>query len=214
MDAEPRAGEHAHTTDRFVDIAAVVLISLTALLSAWCGFQTSRWGTLQSRDYNEASAHRLEASVLSGRANTLENVDITLFLQYTIAKDEGHADVAGFIERRFRDEFRPAFNAWLAANRDPHHPGPSSPFVMPEYQLAANAQAAVLDRQASDLFSSAVNAGELADTFVRLTVLFAGVSFLAGISTKFRYPGHLIVVACGFVILIYSCIRLAGMKDL
>jgi hypothetical protein len=49
---------------------------------------------------------------------------------------------------------------------------------------------------------------------VLLTVIFAAVSFLAGISTKMSYPRHAIVVALGIVALVYGAVRLAGLPFL
>jgi hypothetical protein len=47
-----------------------------------------------------------------------------------------------------------------------------------------------------------------------LTVIFAGVSFLGGMSTKMAYPNHLILICIGIVGLTYGGIRLAELPFL
>lgn len=188
--------------DFFVDVAAVGLISLATVLTAWCGYQAARWSTLATRQYQEASSTRLAGATHAGRANALEIVDINLFLQYIIAVDESHTAVRDFIAKRFRAEMRPAFTAWLATRplTNPH--APTSPFVMPQYRLSENDVAAKMQAVASEKFAAAQQANETGDDYVRLTVIFAAVSFLAGICTRFPYPIHGVVVGIGFVVLI------------
>ena len=45
------------TFDIWVDFASVILISAATVMTAWCGYQAARWTALQTREYNEASAH-------------------------------------------------------------------------------------------------------------------------------------------------------------
>ena len=47
-----------------------------------------------------------------------------------------------------------------------------------------------------------------ADAFLLLTVTFAGVSFLAGMSTKFVFPRHVIVIGVGCLVFIYGVVRI------
>lgn len=184
------------------------MISLATVLTAWCGYQASRWGTLATRQYQKAGATRLIGSGHAARANTLEAVDVNLFLQYIIAAEENHPAVRDFISRRFRPEMRPAFQAWLATKPLTNPSAPSSPFAMPQYRLAENTLADKLQAEAGALFASAQQANETGDSFVRLTVIFAAVSFLAGICTRFPYPFHTIVVGLGFVMLLVAVIAL------
>jgi hypothetical protein len=196
--------------DRIVDIMSVVLISLSTILTAWCGYEAARWSTLATQSYNEANAARLQSSEMVDRSTGLKVIDVSLFLQYIIAEDEHHDEVRDFIYRRFRAEIQPAVKAWLATKPRTNPHAPTSPFVMPQYRLAADVAAEQLDATAKDLFSTAGRAAETGDDYVRLTVAFAAVSFLAGISTKFRFPYHAVIVSGGFLMLIYGGIVLAG----
>ena len=196
------------TFDLWVDVASVILISAATVLTAWCGYEAARWTAIQTRQYNEASAQRVAAAVASGRANTLEIVDVGMFLQYVAAVAAKHSDEEAFIYRRFRPEMKRAVNAWLATKPRENPAAPSSPFAMPQYHLLTGAQAARLNALAAASFEAATNANERSDAYVRLTVIFAAVSFLAGISTKFRFPSHIVIVIAGFGVLIFGLIRM------
>ncbi len=185
------------------------LISLATVLTAWCGYQASRWGTIATRQYQQAGATRLIGAEHQARANALETVDVGLFLQYIIAAEENHPSVRDFIAKRFRPEMRPAFAAWLATRPMTNPNAPPSPFAMPQYRLKENELADRMQAVAGAKFAAAQKANETGDDYVRLTVSFAAVSFLAGICTRFPYPSHVFVVSVGFITLIVALFVLA-----
>jgi hypothetical protein len=200
--------------DRVVDVASVALISMAAVLSALCGYQSGRWSETQTRLYNVANADRVGGAEAVGRSNALTIIDVTLFLNYVNAVADGRTREAAFIEQRFRPEMRPAMNAWLATKPLTNPKAPTSPFVMPQYTLRTKAEAQSDEDRATASFQSAQEAARHADDFLLLTVIFAGVSFLAGMSTKFVFPRHLIVVALGTFALVYGLIRLVHLPFL
>ena len=53
-----------------------------------------------------------------------------------------------FLYKRFRPEFEPALQAWLAEDPGTNPSAPSSPFVMPEYTLRPPRQSAALEKAA------------------------------------------------------------------
>lgn len=198
-----------HWTDRFVDVASVALISLAAVLTAVCGYQSALRATERTRLFNEAEVHRVAAAAASGRANALETIDVGLYVQYIVAEKSGNPSLQQYIAQRFRPEMQPAMKAWLATKPDAR---PSSPFVMPEYRLASDAVAKRESATADDDFTQAQNAGALSDAFVRGTVTFATVSFLAAMSTKFRYPFHLIMIVLSALIFAYGLWHLTKLR--
>lgn len=44
------------------DIIAVLLLSITAVLTAWCGFESSKWGGEMSIAFSEESGARIQAA--------------------------------------------------------------------------------------------------------------------------------------------------------
>ena len=200
------------TVDRIVDLASVALISIAALLSAVCGYQAGRWDGEETRLYNLADASRILAAEASDRANVLSAIDVAVFLQYINAVDAGDTRKAQFLYRRQRPEMRQATAAWLATKPLQNAKAPSSPFVMPQYHLRTRAEARSLDDDAKASFTQAQIAKRHSDDFLLLTIVFASVSFLAGMSTKMVYPRHAIVIAVGTLGLIYGLVRLAELR--
>lgn len=185
-----------------------MLISLAAVLTAVCGYQSGRWSGVQARLYNVANADRSQATDASDRANILSAIDVALFLQYVDAVDAHDSAKVEFILRRLPPEMRPAMDAWLATKPLVNPKAPSSPFVMPQFSLSQRIQAKRFEESAASNFAAAQKANEHADAFLLLTVIFAGVSFLAGVSTKMRYPLHAIAVLVGSLAFIYGAFRL------
>lgn len=194
--------------DRWVDVASVILISLATVVTAWCGYEAARWTALQTRSYNDASALRMQAAVFEGRSNTLQTIDVATFLEFVRAVATHSTQEQDFIYRRFRPEMRRAMDAWIATKPLTNPSAPSSPFAMPQYVLQTTLEAKRINALSSERFEEATQSNERGDRYVRLTVIFAAVSFLAGISTRFFFPNHLIVVVLGFAALAFGLIRM------
>jgi len=195
-------------------VASVVLISVAAVLTALCGYQSGRWSGHQARQYNVANAKRIASAEAADRANVLTAIDVALFLQYVDAVDASNGKKAQFIFARFRPEMRAAMEAWLATKPRANPKAPSSPFVMRQYSLATRAQASRLETAAGADFEEAQAANQHADDFLLLTVIFAGVSFLGGMSTKMMYPRHAIMIGIGMIGLLYGIVRLVELPFL
>jgi hypothetical protein len=198
-----------NVVDRFVDIASVVLISIAAVLSAVCGYQAGRWEGEQTRLFNIANANRLLATQQSDRSFIITSINVTLFIHWVEAKEAGNTAIETFIYRRFPPAMRRAVDAWLATDPEHNVNAPSSPFAMPEYAAVLQAGQRKPEATADSDFNEALVAHRNSDYFTLLTVVFAGVSFLAGVSTKLSYPRHAIIVGVGILALLYGLVRLA-----
>jgi hypothetical protein len=104
------------------------------------------------------------------------------------AREENRPGLAAFYQARFRPEFKPAFEAWLATNPFTNKAAPRTPFAMRQYRLKASAEADKLDLAAAADSQVAKDANERADNYVLAVVLFASALFFAGISTKLQVP--------------------------
>ncbi|MCK6581122.1 MAG: hypothetical protein L6Q98_23780 [Anaerolineae bacterium] len=47
-----------------LDISKAVILSLAALLSAWCGYQSTRWSGKMASDFSRANNQRLESMTI------------------------------------------------------------------------------------------------------------------------------------------------------
>ena len=72
---------------------------------------------------------------------------------------------AKFLRERFREEFRPAFEAWIAKANTTNPIPPGTPFELPEYTLAKYTESASLEEKATAAF----NEGKDANTNGRCT---------------------------------------------
>lgn len=172
--------------DRWLEVFSAVLLSLATLASAWSAYQATRWGGVQATKFSEAAATRTESVRASTDADTLFNIDVGMFIDYTSAVTLENGELAEFLFDRFRDEFTPAIVAWLATNPLVNEEAPPTPFGMREYVLADDVRAGELDVEATQLFEEAREANQRSDNYILTTVLFASVLFFAGLGTKFE----------------------------
>lgn len=197
--------------ERRIEIIAVVILSLAALATAWSGYQASLWDGLQSSYYSQASAARTEASQQRTEANQFRLADLSVLENFIDATIDGDEPVADFYSQRIRDEFRPAFDAWLALDPLENPDAPPSPMVMDEYQLSSDATADRLQAGATELFEDGETANDISDTYTLTTLLFAAVLFFAAISERFEYfPARMVLLSVASVGLVVGVIVAFG----
>jgi hypothetical protein len=175
--------------DRFeplAEILAILILATATLATAWSGYQSARWGGVQAANYSRAGATRVESSRASAIAGQQMQVDIGLFTNWINAYADGDQKLADFYQARFRDEFNPAFDAWILTDPKNNPDAPKSPFAMPEYSLAKNEEADALEIKAGEYFNAAESANEIADRYVLDTVILASVLFLAGMASQVK----------------------------
>ena len=195
---------------RWVDTGAAILLAMAAVATAWSSYQASRWTGEQAKTFSAANAARVESTKAADLANAQTQVDIALFLQWVDADLNHDERLATFYRQRFRDEFEPAFQAWLRA--DPFHDpsAPTSPFAMPEYVVAAKQQAAALEATADAASETAREYVQRATNYVLAVVLFAVALFFAGISTRLPRPRlRILILAVGYVVFVGAAVWVA-----
>ena len=106
------------------------------------------------------------------------------FTQWVNAYAQDQTKLADFYFARFRPEFKPAVDAWVATRPVKNPDAPLTPFVMPEYKVAARAKAAVLEAEAEKWSAQARINVQRATNYVLGVVLFASALFFAGMSSK------------------------------
>jgi hypothetical protein len=192
---------------RIVQICEALLLALVTITAAWAGYSAARWGTASRVDIAQSSTLRNLATRDDLTAISLRNFDASTFNAWFIAYTLNSPQKEAIAERRFRPEFRVAFNAWMATDpvHNPH--APAGPTYMPQYKLAAQAQANALDRAATAKFQSGSQAGLVGDNYVRITVFLAAVLFLVGIGSSFKLHGvRYALIAFGSVLLVLSIV--------
>jgi hypothetical protein len=210
------AKQQAHERrERMLSIAEAVLLSLVALLAAWSGYAAAKWSTESRVSLAESSTARAKANRANLEAMELRNFDSSTFEAWFAAYTAGNEQAMELAERRFRPQFRVAFDAWRATRPETNPRAPRGPTYMPQYRQPELRVGERLDAQADEAFATGASAGKTADDYVRTTVFLAVVLFLVGISAHFplrsaRYG----LIALAVVLLVVSLVRLAQLPGL
>lgn len=196
------SGPDGSSSTARLDLILALIMALAAVATAWAGFQSTKWSGVQANSYAEAGASRTESNSQSTLAGQERIVDVLSFTQWLNALNEEivagasprpeavyrptPGSISGFLFQRFRSEFRPAVDAWLATRPMVNPKAPPTPFVMPEYRVAADAEAARLAEHADRLGAQARSANQRSDNYVLTAVFFALVLFFAGVAGRTR----------------------------
>lgn len=221
-----------------LELVATIILAIATVLTAWSAFQSTKWSGKQSINFSVAAASRTESTRADTQAGQLTQIDVAMFVDWstavigevregivTLDSDGSYEPTAGtasgFIYNRFRDEFKPAVDAWIATDpvNDPN--APTSPFVMtdangdPVYVLQDRIEADRLAVAADEAAALAREANQNGDNYVFTMVLFASVLFFAGVSSKLvRIRNRVFVLGFGVVLLISGSIILLSLPIL
>jgi hypothetical protein len=211
-------GEHARSSHkgeaqqglgRRISIIEAVLLSIVALMAAWSGYAAAKWSTESRVKLAEASTKRSEANRANLQALSVRNFDSSTFEAWFAAYTAQNKQATVIAERRFRPQFRVAFDAWQATHPETNPHAPKGPTYMPQYHQPGLKRSSELDDEATGDFNSGSAAGETSDKYVRVTVFLASVLFLIGISTQFPVRGvRYALVGFGAVLLVLSLVQL------
>ena len=203
MNDEARPANDRRT--KTVEIIEVVILSVVAIVTAWSGYQGTKWGGRQSELYAQASSIRLQADELGTRAGQELVADATIFTAWLQARHVGDRPLESQLERRFTPAYADAFHAWLAADPFTDPNAPAGPAAMPGFTTDELTQAAQMNTQAGELLTEGTDARDTANEYIRATVLFASVLLLIGIAQRFSVHGVRIAAnALALVLLSYA----------
>lgn len=183
-----------------LELLSALILALGGTLTAWAAFEATKWSGLQSIAFSRAAAARTQATEAATKAGQQLLLDAVIFSDWVQAVSaerdraprpeevEGYrpdpSKLSGFFYERFRQEFRPALDAWLAT-RPLRTPGaPKTPFEMAEYQLESRKEAKRLSVLADEQANLALENNARSDRYVFTTVILASALFFAGVSMK------------------------------
>jgi hypothetical protein len=193
-----------------VEILATLLLALAAVATAWSSYQANRWNGESVKAGARTTALRLDAARAQGLSEAEQQVDVATFIQWVDAYATDDQELQDFYETRFRDEFKPAFEAWIATKPLKTPGAPPTPFKMAEYRPAAKAEAAKLDEAAAVSAQRVQDNLQRSANYVLAVVLFAVALFFAGISVKLTAPRlRIILLTLGWVIFLSAVVWIA-----
>jgi hypothetical protein len=188
MMSEDRPAENDRRT-KVLEIVEVAVLSIVAIVTAWSGYQGTKWGGRQSMLYAQASSIRLQADELGTHAGQVLVADATIFTAWLQAHHAGDRSLEGELQRRFSPEYASAFHDWLGTNPFTDPNAPAGPGLMPGFTTAELTQTAQMNAQAGALLTEGTDARDTANEYVRATVLFASVLLLVAIAQRFSVHG-------------------------
>src|SRR6187200_1322772 len=171
-----------------LELIATLLLAFATVATAWSAYQARVWTGEQAKRTSAATATRIGVNRDAGLATRAVEIDIATFVQWVNATAQHDTQLADFYEARFRPEFQPAFDAWLATKPLEAPSAPATPFAMPEYKLQADADVARGEAQAAAQSAASSEANQRANNYMLAVVLFASSLFFAGIATKMTDP--------------------------
>jgi len=187
-----------------------VLLALATVAAAWSGYQATRWNGEQAKAAARASAIRIDSSKADALANSQTQIDVATFTQWVNAYALEQKQLADFYFRRFRAEFKPAVDAWVATKPLKNRSAPLTPFAMPQYRVASRASAKSLDASAGIWAAKAQTNIQRSSNYILCVVLFTTALFFASVSTKLQTPRlRRLVLGFGLVILVATAAWLA-----
>jgi hypothetical protein len=208
--AELAAKARVLHVDHVLELVATIVLGAATIATAWSGYQAALWNGVQATDYVQASGSRVESTRASTLAGQQQLYDSQVFSQWLNAHFADNEQLAGIYERRFRDEFRVAFQAWLATDPFTNANAPPGPLFMPQYVQAKAQEADQLEAKATATLEAGQAANATSDRYVQFTVIFASALFLAATSDRFRWRStRVAVLAMAIVALAFGLINLA-----
>ncbi len=187
---------------RIIEIVILVLLATATVASAWCVYEASAWGNVQMENVGSISLSQAQSIRLTNDDNTLRTIDVNMFLSWVQAASENQTVRMVFLEDRFRDEFRPAFNEWQQGAKPGEVP-PGTPFSLQSYSLETGRELEQLKLNMSASLDNVREANANSDSYVLTTVFGALVLFFAGVAGKWKWPViTLIFIAIAMIFLV------------
>lgn len=198
--------------ERLLEIVVVLLLGITTVGTAWCGYQASRWNGQQDDLARQASDQRVEGSRLFGLASQKVAYDSTILVQYAQAAQARNEPLLEFYRTSL---VRPAFlpvlqklEAQVRAGQTPTNLFQDTAYTDAQF---ADYRATVVKAEAATQASQA--AGATANDYVVTTIVLAVGLFFAGVTSSFRYhPARVLMVVLAVATVTSAAVRLADLQ--
>jgi hypothetical protein len=200
--ASKEPDQEKQRVQRVIEIIILLLLATATVASAWCVYEASAWNNVQMENVAAISLAQAQSIRLTNDDNTLRMIDVDMYLSWVQAASENQTVRMVFLEDRFRDEFRPAFNEWLQGAKPGGIPL-GTPFSLPSYSLKTSRELEQLKLNMSANLDNVRQANENSDSYILTTVFGALVLFFAGVSGKWKWPvATLVFIGIAMIFLI------------
>ena len=194
---------------RLLEILAVLLLGITTIGTAWCGYQASQWNGVQGDLSRESSDERVEGGRLFGLASQRIAYDASTVAQYAVAAAAGDERLLQFYrDTLVRPDFRPLLDRWEQEVRSGGTP--TSLFQDTVYLDQQFGEYRAATERAERATVASQEAGATADAYVVTTILLTVGLFFAGITSSFRWrPARVLLLIGALGTIAVAAARLA-----
>ena len=197
--------------DRLIELIAVMLLGITTVGTAWCGYQAFQWGAQGGDLAQTASDQHVEGGRLFGAAVQRVSYDSTIVAQYAAARAAGNDRLVEFYRKSIvRPAFLPILNRWEAdvrAGKLPTGLTEDPAYLADQF---ADYQASVA--AAEEATKASQQATQHAGGYVATTILLAVALFFAGVTASFHYrPARVFLIVATLGTVAAAAVRLADL---
>lgn len=194
---------------QWVAITEAIVLAIVAIATAWSGYQAARWDAYSAKQYSLNANTMVLSQERMTESGQYRLFDVLTFNAWMFAKTRSDQPLMDFYERRFRPEYRSAFNDWVKLDPFHNEQAPAGPGLMPSFKDPLAEQARQLSKQAKVYFEEAVDARETGDQYVKVTVLLATVLLLTALSQRFKsLSPRVVVVSVALCLVLISAFQL------
>jgi hypothetical protein len=197
--------------DRLIELITVLVLGLTTVGTAWCGYQASAWNGRSGDLTRVASERHVEAARLFGLATQKVTYDSIVVAKYAEASQQHNTALLRFYRQSVvRPDFLPVLDRWAAAvkaGRPAVGVFEDKAYLADQFadydKATAGAEQATRDSQ---------KAGDIADTYTGTTILLAVALFFAGVTSSFRYrPARILLLVAAMGSVAVAAARIADL---
>ena len=182
------------------ELLAAILMALVVVTTAWCAYQSTLWGGIQTFALRDATSAGMKATMNTLQQGQYSTIDVIMFMEYLKAVNNNDQKLSEFYFERFRPDFKPAVEAWLETKPLQSPDSPPHPFAMLEYRKTFSEEAERLTNEQAIKLQEAEQASHNSANYVLMTVIYAGILFIGGIFSRFskkRVQSNLLIVGWG-----------------
>ena len=169
----------------WLELAVVIIISASALVTSWASYEANLWTRKQTVNYGLSGAHRVMATRAALDASVNRTMEVGLLNARMAASEARNPRLAAFYQRRFPEDFQPAFRDWMAQRPFDNPQAAPSPFRLPSYRPPGVSEAERLEALASAEFEEGQHSSTVAASFIRGGVILAMAMFFGGVGQVF-----------------------------
>jgi hypothetical protein len=211
--APGESGDVAESSaSRWIELIAVLVLTLGTVGAAWSGYQNARWGGEQATATANANGSRVESSRAQAAGGQLVQIDVALFFKAANAIAADDVEREEYYVELFREEFRPAWEAWLATEPMTNPDALPTPFDLDIYEVSQLVEAERLEAETDAFSAEAADARSNAEIYGIVFLLIAAALFFVALSPKFtNLRNRVLLLALGTTLFVVVAILLAAL---